>query len=115
MENTCIRAGDAQEFLTDFVGGVIGTDVAVGEILRVIPPNYINGPLFPFVYLNRMGISGSRFWVLFKDTCDEEPRKLLALLRAVELGKIDAKVLVKGSMRPVPPKLVNWSKIENVV
>ena len=46
--------------------------------------------LFPLLRLDAMEIYGSEIWMLYKDVCGCDVVHLLALLRANQLGHIDA-------------------------
>lgn len=53
-----------------------------------IDPQCAFGGLGGMIGLDTHGIYGSRIWMLFKDVCGENITKTLAILRAVQLGKL---------------------------
>jgi hypothetical protein len=63
--------------------GDIDKDSALGGI----------GSLFE---LDQLGIYGSRIWMLYSDVCKRSLPKMVALLRAVQLGILDSTTLQHG-------------------
>lgn len=53
--------------------------------------------IIPILALDDMGIRGSGLWILYKDICGMNLVKLIALIRSVQFGFLDAKVLVELS------------------
>jgi hypothetical protein len=46
--------------------------------------------------LDQLGIYGSRIWMLYSDVCKRSLPKMVALLRAVQLGILDSATLQHG-------------------
>ena len=46
------------------------------------------GPLAHILQLDSYGIYGSRIWMFYKDTCGCNLESMIAVLRAVQLGKL---------------------------
>lgn len=66
---------------------------------KAIDPKGAMPGLFPLLRLDTMEIYGSEIWMLYKDVCKSDLVHLLALLRANQLGHIDAsqiKLAIKG-------------------
>jgi hypothetical protein len=53
-----------------------------------IDPQGFMGPLGSILSLDSHGIYGSRIWMFFKDVCGEDLTKMVACLRAIQLGII---------------------------
>lgn len=54
-----------------------------------IDPDNGFGGFGPLMRLDELGVYGSRIWMLFKDVCDSNLTKMVALLRAHQLGLVD--------------------------
>lgn len=66
-----------------------GAGVACAEIMRTaetIDQDAALGGIGIILSFDDMGIYGSRIWMLFKDVCGQDTVKLLAILRARQLG-----------------------------
>ena len=72
-----------------------GLNVVMQLIKRssVIDPDAALGPLAHILGLDSFGIYGSRIWMFYKDVCDEDLISMIAVMRAVQLGKISAQVM----------------------
>lgn len=61
-------------------GSIIDPDAAFGEIANLLS-------------LDSLGIYGPRIWMLYKDVCDQNLVNTIAVLRAVQLGKLSENVM----------------------
>lgn len=89
---------DLNDTLMDVVvkmsAGNPGAVSVVSEIIRrakEIDPQDALAPLGPILSLDEMEIYGSSIYVLCRDKCDGDVRKLLVLLRANQLGFLSRK------------------------
>lgn len=48
----------------------------------------------PLIHLDDLGIYGSNIWILYKDRCEQNINKLIALLRASQLGIISREKII---------------------
>jgi hypothetical protein len=53
-----------------------------------IDPDAAFGSLAHIFGLDTFGVYGSRIWTFFKDACDEDLVLMIAIMRAVQLGKL---------------------------
>ena len=53
-----------------------------------IDPDAAFGPLAHILGLDTFGIYGSRIWMFYKDACKEDLTAMIAVMRAVQLGKL---------------------------
>lgn len=51
-----------------------------------IDPDSAFGGLGVIMFMDDLGVYGSRIWMLFKDVCKEDLTKMLAVIRARQLG-----------------------------
>lgn len=76
-----------------------GNPGAITVLLRImkegedIDPDSALGSLGPLLALDNNDIYGSNIWVLYKDVCGEDLIKMLAVLRANQLGLLSASKL----------------------
>lgn len=71
--------------------GNIGAVSVCAQLLKeaeAIDPDAAMGALGALLGLDSIGIYGSRIWILFKDRCGMNVPKMLAVLRAWQLGFI---------------------------
>jgi hypothetical protein len=54
------------------------------------------GGIGSLLQLDQLGIYGSRIWMLYSDVCNRSLPKMVALLRAVQLGILDTATLQHG-------------------
>jgi hypothetical protein len=66
--------------------GAINVMMQIVNKAAIIDPDSALGPFGCLLNLDSFGIYGSRIWMLYKDVCDEDITKTIALLRAVQLG-----------------------------
>ena len=82
MIEACMKMSDgnpgALRVCSDLInyGGLIDTDSAFGGFSNVMD-------------LDSLGVYGGRIWMLYKDVCGESLWKMIAVLRANQLGIID--------------------------
>lgn len=79
------------EIMVEMAEGNPGAAVALAEIFAATPkidPQCAFGGLNVILTLDDMGIYGSRIWCLWKDVCGRDPVKVLAMLRARQLGSL---------------------------
>lgn len=62
-----------------------------------IDPDDFMGGLGSVLALDSLGIYGSNIWVLYKDICGQEVNKMVAVLRAHQLGFISGNLILKAS------------------
>lgn len=58
-----------------------------------IDPDSFLGPYSAITQLDELGIYGPHIWMAYKDICGEDIPKLIALLRAVQLGILSNSVV----------------------
>ena len=63
------------------------------ESTATIDPQAAFQGLAHILYLDELGIYGSRIWMLYKDVCKENIVYTMALLRAVQMGVLTQKKL----------------------
>jgi len=59
----------------------------------IIDPDALMGPVAHILSLYSFGIYGPRIWMLYKDVCHEDLQSMIAVLRAVQLGKLSQEVM----------------------
>lgn len=77
-----------------------GAITVCGQILKqgeAIDPDGLLGGIGALLSLDTIGLYGPNIWVLYKDQCGQNIAKLLAVLRAVQLGFIGAEEVVAAS------------------
>lgn len=87
---------DAMILMSD---GNPGAIIALSEIMQANPrvdPDSSLGGWSGMLFLDTLDIYGSDIWLLFKDICGQDPVKVLALLRAVQMGLMDRNELKNG-------------------
>lgn len=66
-----------------------GAAMVIAEILQnggTIDPQSFSGGLVTLMHLDDMGVYGSRIYLLAKDVCQRDITKVIAAVRAVQLG-----------------------------
>lgn len=58
-----------------------------------IDPDAAFGPLAHILGLDTFGIYGPRIWMFYKDACGEDLVNMIAVMRAVQLGKLSESVM----------------------
>jgi hypothetical protein len=53
----------------------------------------------PVMLLDSLGIYGPNVWVIFKDVCEQNHARMLAVLRATQLGMLSSEALLEVSNR----------------
>ena len=72
--------------LADGNPGAVRVMMEIIEHDGMIDPDNLLGALGSILSLDTHGIYGSRIWMLYKDVCRSDIEKMLAALRAVQLG-----------------------------
>lgn len=91
--------------LTDSTPGAVvklaegnpGAVVVCVELLKqtpVVDPDSALGGLGSLLSLDSLGLYGSDIWLLYKDICGEDIAKMIAMLRARQLGFLSKQQLV---------------------
>lgn len=81
--------------------GVPGAVVVLSSLFAETPkidPQSALGGLGVMLYLDDMGIYGSKIWILYKDICGQDIRSVVALIRAVQLGLLPERELKRAIM-----------------
>lgn len=81
------------EAVIKIVDGNPGAMNAICDMMSVadrVDPQSFMGQLTPVIALDEHGIYGTDIYVLWSDKCGRDPRKVLMLIRAVQLGLLDA-------------------------
>jgi len=68
--------------------GAITACMTLMEDAERVDPDSVLGAMSPIFALDTLGIYGSRIWMLYKDVCKQDTARVLALLRAHQLGQI---------------------------
>ncbi len=79
------------QVVTTMSEGNPGAFRALLDIMRlgsVIDPQGLPDGLGAILMLDTLGIHGSRIWMLFNDVCGRDVAKMLAVLRAEQLGQL---------------------------
>lgn len=66
--------------------GAIGVIAQLLDKNALIDPDNALGPLGAISMLNTMGVYGKEVWIFYKDICGGDIRKMILLLRAIQLG-----------------------------
>lgn len=105
-KNVIAKYRDAREILIHMAEGNPGVMRVMMDILentKAIDPQCVLGGVVHLGSLDFCGIYGSHIWILYKDRCGESLPKLLALIRAFQLGYISKEDLVEMSIDYPPP------------
>ena len=81
--------------------GNIGAAKVVVECLQPnnIDPDNMMGSLSPILQMDTLGIYGEHIYILYNDICEGNLAKMLAVLRAVQMGIFDANILKEACSR----------------
>ena len=93
---------DTKTILTKMCEGNPGALTVMIEIIKqntTIDPDDAMAGFGPLLRLDSAGIYGPGIWVLYKDTCGQDLTKMLAVLRAWQLGFITDEQLAAASNR----------------
>ena len=96
MENQRIKLTDnTSDIIRKMSEGNPGAMAILMEMLRPnnIDPNNALGGMSPILLLDSFGIYGSDIYVLHSDICNRNLVNTLAVLRSVQLGLFDGKIL----------------------
>lgn len=95
--NTKIQLTDStQDALLKMSEGNPGALTVCVQILKngeQIDPDNAMGGLGVILFLDTLGLYGPKIWMLFADVCEHNLSKMLAVLRAAQLGLITDKQL----------------------
>lgn len=72
--------------LSDGNPGAASACVELAKVAAAVDPDSAWEAAGPLIALDTHGIYGSRIWMLYKDVCGQDPVKVIAVLRAVQLG-----------------------------
>lgn len=84
--------------MSDGNPGAISVLVTLMTRGHEIDPAHALGGMSAVLMLDTIGIYGSSIWLLFNDVCKRDYRKMVAMLRACQLGFISAE-FVKAASR----------------
>jgi hypothetical protein len=73
--------------------GALTVMLSILEKSEAIDPDAALGPMAHIFGLDTLGIYGPRIWMLYKDVCKQDLVNMLAVLRAVQLGKLSESVM----------------------
>jgi hypothetical protein len=97
MKRDRIRLEDApMSAIMKLVEGNPGATTVCADIFKIaheVDPDAALEGMAPIFQLDTMGIYGSRIWMLYKDVCKGNIVKVIAVLRAVQLGLISVSIL----------------------
>lgn len=79
--------------------GALSTMAEIYKQGPEIDPDAILGGLTPIAGLDTLGIYGTDIYVLFSDICENSIPKMLAVLRAVQLGFFPAETVKDAASR----------------
>lgn len=85
---------------------------------EAIDPQSALGKLGPLLSLDTHGIYGTDIYILYNDKCDRDARKMLMLLRAVQLGFLGErklKELAGDQIREVNLTSDEWESLDSKV
>jgi hypothetical protein len=84
---------DAFYAMTEGNPGALMVCVNIEKHASAIDPDNAFGWLGVIMHLDTSGIYGPRIWMLYKNVCDEHLGKMIALLRANQLGLLSTEDL----------------------
>ena len=81
--------------VTKMSEGNPGALTVLMELLKApdIDPDGFAGPVGTILMMDSLGIYGATIWILYKDVCHQEISKVVAVLRAWQLGLLNESVL----------------------
>lgn len=102
---------DAITAISKMSEGIPGAAIALAELAKQTPaidPHAGLGPLHYLFFLDDLHVYGPRIWILFKDVCKSDYTKMIAVLRAWQLGFLPRESLVTAidtARKSAPMKL----------
>jgi hypothetical protein len=82
--------------------GNIRAAVCIMDLMKhseeIDPLSYLK-VIGPVMLLDSLGIYGPNVWVIFKDVCEQNHARMLAVLRATQLGMLSSEALLEVSNR----------------
>jgi hypothetical protein len=94
--------GDIIVALADGNPGAVRVMMEMFAKTEAIDPDNAIGGLGSVLFLETLGMYGSRIWLLYKDVCDMDLVATLGMLRAVQLGLLSERDLlaaIDGDLR----------------
>lgn len=107
--------------LIKMVDGNPGAIQALMEIMAkhyLIDPQAMLGGIGAVMMLDSWGIYGSAIYILYNDKCDRDVRKMLMLMRAVQLGHFcqsKLQAMASDQMRRVTLTDEEWADLDEKV
>lgn len=89
--------------------GALTAAMTLCKVAQEVDPDSGFGPLGPLLSLDVEGIYGPNVWILFKDVCQHDPVRVLALFRVCQLGLRDLDLV--GQLGSPTDYLTNPTKI----
>ena len=90
---------DVMVKMSDGNPGAINAIMELTKINKAVDPLSAFGPVSTLLGLDSAGIYGTFLYVLFNDICERNPVKMIAVMRAVQLGIIPVELVKKASNR----------------
>jgi hypothetical protein len=85
--------------MTDGNPGAMNAIVTIMQAAPAIDPKGAMGGFGPIMNLDMFGIYGSSIYVLFSDICGKNAARMIAVVRATQLGMFSARELQNASNR----------------
>jgi len=85
--------------LSDGNPGAMTALVTLSSDAERIDPQSFGGPLSPLLHFDSYGIYGSDIYILWSDICNKDSSKTLAVLRAVQMGMFEVRILKDACSR----------------
>ena len=82
--------------LADGNPGAVSALATLMQTSEDTDPENAFGSMSPIISLDEMEVYGWQIWVLFKDVCEQDPVKTLAVLRARQLGILSKEEILDG-------------------
>lgn len=79
--------------------GALSAMMSILQVTRKVDPNAVMGGLGVILLLDTYEIYGSSIYVLWSDVCERNTVKMLAVLRATQLGMFSSETLKNASNR----------------
>lgn len=100
MSATRIKGSDStQDVMVKMSEGNPGALTVLMSLMtraaKIDPDNWMPG-LGEILSLDTLGIYGSKIWMLYKDVCGEDLVKMCAVMRANQLGFINADLIISA-------------------
>lgn len=103
METNIITSTDSPALIFSKMAkanpGAMNTIIQLYANNKEIDPGNFLGPLGAILQLDKLGIYGTDIYVLASDICNKNISKMIAVLRAVQLGLFDGRILAEALHR----------------